>query len=72
MHFKNGLAYIEIPFSDDEFRDLPHIFTSEVTYDPTSILRLTMNGTTPSLLFNHSLPKVNTMNVAILKHSQAT
>jgi hypothetical protein len=39
MHFKNGLAYIEMrPFTDDEFSDLPHVFlTSEVTYDPTSI-----------------------------------
>jgi hypothetical protein len=29
--FQNGLAYIEMrPFSDDEFRDLPHVFlTSE-------------------------------------------
>jgi hypothetical protein len=33
------------------------------------ILRLTMNGTTPSLLFNHSLPKVNMMNVAIPSQS---
>jgi hypothetical protein len=38
MHFKNGLAYIDMrPFSDDEFRDLPHVFPWWVTYDPTSI-----------------------------------
>jgi hypothetical protein len=37
MHFKNGLAYIEMrPFTDDEFRDLPHVFY-KWTYDPTSI-----------------------------------
>jgi hypothetical protein len=72
MHFKNGLAYIEMrPFTDDEFRDLPHVFlTSEVTYDPTSIdFEIDDEWYDASLLFNHSLPKVNMMNVAIPSHS---